>query len=88
MPVNYQFENTEDRTGLIESCKKGGTLTIKKSEVVEDLLDWIPTIMIVEEIKEEIEEEKPKKKSELEKDDLKEQVKDVIREALIELLIK
>ena len=85
----YQIlENTEDRTGLIESCKKGGTLTIKESEVVEDLLDWMPTIMIVEEIKEEIEEEKPKKKSELEKDDLKEQVKDVIREALIELLIK
>lgn len=85
----YQIlENTEDRTGLIESCKKGGTLTIKESEVVEDLLDWIPTIMIVEEIKEEIEEEKPKKKSELEKDNLKEQVKDVIREALIELLIK
>ena len=88
----YQIlENTEDRTGLIESCKKGGTLTIKESEIVEDLLDWIPTIMIVEEIKEEIEEEKPKNKSEnseLEKDDLKEQVKDVIREALIELLIK
>ena len=85
----YQIlENTEDRTGLIESCKKGGTLTIKESEVVEDLLDWMPTIMIVEEIKEEVEEEKPKKKSELEKDDLKEQVKDVIREALIELLIK
>jgi hypothetical protein len=39
---------------------------------VEDLLDWMPTIMIVEEIKEEIEEEKPKKKSELEKNDLKE----------------
>ena len=88
----YQIlENTEDRTGLIESCKKGGTLTIKESEVVEDLLEWIPTIMIVEEIKEEIDEEKPKKKSEkseLEKDNLKEQVKDVIREALIELLIK
>ena len=29
----YQIlENTEDRTGLIDSCKKGGTLTVKKHE--------------------------------------------------------
>jgi hypothetical protein len=28
----YQIlENTEDRTGLIESCKQGGTLNIKES---------------------------------------------------------
>ena len=87
----YQIlENTEDRTGLIDSCKKGGTLNLKKSteDLIEEALEWMPTITIIEEV---IEEEKPKKKSEkseLEKDDLKEQVKDVIREALIELLIK
>lgn len=34
----YQIlENTEDRTGLIESCKKGGTLNFKKS--TEDLIE-------------------------------------------------
>ena len=34
----YQIlENTEDRTGLIDSCKNGGTLTVKKSE--KNLID-------------------------------------------------
>ena len=82
----YQIlENTEDRTGLIESCKKGGSLTLKKStdDLIEEVLDWMPTLMIVEEVTGEIkEEEKPKKKSE------KEQMKEAIKEVLIELLTK
>ena len=55
----YQIlENTEDRTGLIESCKKGGSLTLKKStdDLIEEVLEWMPTITIVEEIIEEIKE--------------------------------
>ena len=75
----YQIlENTEDRTGLIESCKKGGSLTLKKStdDLIEEVLDWMPTIIVVEE------EEKPKKKSE------KDQMKEAIKEVLIELLVK
>ena len=59
----YQIlENTEDRTGLIESCKKGGSLTLKKStdDLIEEVLEWMPTIVIVEE-QEESNEEKPKK---------------------------
>lgn len=85
----YQIlENTEDRTGLIESCKKGGTLQLKKStdDLIEEVLDWMPTLVVVEEVVEEIEnnkeEEKPKKKSE------KEQMKEAIKEVLIELLTK
>ena len=82
----YQIlENTEDRTGLIESCKKGGTLNFKKSteDLIEEALEWIPTITIIEEVIEEVkEEEKPKKKSE------KEQMKEAIKEVLIELLTK
>ena len=82
----YQIlENTEDRTGLIESCKKGGTLNFKKSteDLIEETLEWIPTITIIEEVIEEVkEEEKPKKKSE------KEQMKEAIKEVLIELLTK
>jgi hypothetical protein len=62
----YQIlENTEDRTGLIESCKKGGTLTFKKDteELIEEVLEWMPTIVVVEtEEQEESKEEKPKKK--------------------------
>jgi hypothetical protein len=62
----YQIlENTEDRTGLIESCKKGGTLTFKKDteELIEEVLEWMPTVVIVEtEESEEKKEEKPKKK--------------------------
>lgn len=76
----YQIlENTEDRTGLIESCKKGGSLTLKKStdDLIEEVLEWVPTIMIVEESKEE-----SKKKSE------KEMMKDAIKEVLVELLTK
>ena len=82
----YQIlENTEDRTGLIESCKKGGTLNFKKSteDLIEEALEWIPTITIIEEVIEEVkEEEKPKQKSE------KEQMKEAIKEVLIELLTK
>ena len=81
----YQIlENTEDRTGLIESCKKGGSLKLKTStdDLIEEVLEWMPTIVVVEE---EIKEEKPKedkKKSE------KEQMKEAIKEVLIELLTK
>ena len=76
----YQIlENTEDRTGLIESCKKGGTLTLKKStdDIIEEVLEWMPTIIITEEF---IEEEKSKKNSD------KEIIKETIKEVLIELL--
>ena len=82
----YQIlENTEDRTGLIESCKKGGSLKLKNStdDLIEEVLEWMPTIVVIEE--EEIKEEKPKedkKKSE------KEQMKEAIKEVLIELLTK
>ena len=81
----YQIlENTEDRTGLIESCKKGGSLNLKKStdDLIEEVLEWMPTVVVIEE---EIKEEKPKedkKKSE------KEQMKEAIKEVLIELLTK
>jgi hypothetical protein len=74
----YQIlENTEDRTGLIESCKEGGSLKLKKStdDLIEEVLEWMPTIVVIE-------EEKPKKKSE------KDQMKEAIKEVLIELLVK
>lgn len=80
----YQIlENTEDRTGLIESCKKGGSLTLKKStdDLIEEVLEWMPTVVIIEEdVK-----EKPKKKEE--KSD-KELMKEAIKEVLIDLLTK
>ena len=75
----YQIlENTEDRTGLIESCKEGGSLKLKKStdDLIEEALEWMPTIVVIEE------EEKPKKKSG------KDQMKEAIKEVLIELLVK
>ena len=81
----YQIlENTEDRTGLINSCKKGGTLTLKKStdDLIEEVSTIVPIVAIVEE---ESTVEKPKKKEE--KSD-KELMKEAIKEALIELLIK
>ena len=80
----YQIlENTEDRTGLIDSCKKGGTLTLKKStdDLIEEVLEWIPNITIIEEVV----EEKPKKES---KKSEKEQMKEAIKEVLIEMLTK
>ena len=45
------LENTEDRTGLIESCKKGGTITLKTTtdDLIEEVLEWMPTMVIVEE---------------------------------------
>ena len=78
------LENTEDRTGLIESCKKGGSLTLKTTtdDLIEEVLEWMPTVVIVEE--KEV-EEKPKKKEE--KSD-KELMKEAIKEVLIELLTK
>lgn len=78
------LENTEDRTGLIEYCKKGGSLTLKTTadDLIEEVLDWMPTVVIVEE--KEL-EEKPKKKEE--KSD-KELMKEAIKEVLIELLTK
>ena len=78
------LENTEDRTGLIESCKKGGSLTLKTTtdELIEEVLEWMPTVVVVEE--KEV-EEKPKKKEE--KSD-KELMKEAIKEVLIELLTK
>lgn len=78
------LENTEDRAGLIESCKKGGSLTLKTTtdDLIEEVLEWMPTIVIVEEKEPE---EKPKKKEE--KSD-KELMKEAIKEVLIELLTK
>ena len=78
------LENTEDRTGLIESCKKGGTITLKTTtdDLIEEVLEWMPTVVIVEEKEPE---EKPKKKEE--KSD-KELMKEAIKEVLIELLTK
>jgi hypothetical protein len=71
----YQIlENTEDRTGLIESCKKGGSLILKKStdDLIEEVLEWMPAITIIEEVIEKPEKiskkdsEKEFKKSEKE----------------------
>lgn len=81
----YQIlENTEDRTGLIESCKKGGSLTLKTTtdDLIEEVLEWMPTVVMVEE--KEL-EEKPKKKEEKSE---KEQMKEAIKEVIIELLTK
>ena len=79
----YQIlENTDDRTNLIESCKDGGTLKLKKStdDLIEEVLEWVPQIIIIEE---EIKKEsKDKKKSE------KEEMKETVKEVLIELLAK
>ena len=79
------LENTEDRTGLIESCKKGGTLTLKKTtdDLIDEVLEWAPTLVIVEETEVV---EKPKKESEKKSD--KEIMKEAIKEVLIELLTK
>ena len=85
----YQIlENTEDRTGLIESCKKGGTLTFKKDteELIEEVLEWMPTVVIVE--TEEPKKESKKEKLEVSKKDTKDEIKDMIKEVLIELLVK
>lgn len=77
----YQIlENTEDRTGLIDSCKQGGSLTLKKSTdaLIEEALEWMPTIVVIE--------EEPKK--EMKKKSDKEQLKEALKEVLIELLTK
>ena len=80
----YQIlENTEDRTGLIESCKKGGTLTLKKStdDIIEEVLEWMPTVVIIESTNEEHPPKETKEKSE------KEKMKEAIKDVLIELLV-
>ena len=82
----YQIlENTEDRTGLIESCKKGGTITLKKTtdDLIDEVLDWTPTLVIVEDT-----EVVEKSKKESEKKSEKDIMKEAIKEVLIELLIK
>ena len=87
----YQIlENTEDRTGLIESCKKGGSLTLKKStdDLIEEVLEWIPTITIIEEVIEEPKKESKKDSEKESKKSEKEQMKEAIKEVLIELLTK
>jgi hypothetical protein len=69
----YQIlENTEDRTGLIESCKKGGNLNLKKplEDSIEEVLDWIPDI-----------------KGKVSNKTKKDEIKDVLREVLTELLL-
>ena len=80
----YQIlENTEDRTGLIESCKKGGSLTFKQStdDLIEEALEWMPTVVIIEEdVK-----EKPKKREEKSDNEL---MKEAIKEVLVDLLTK
>ena len=73
----YQIlENTEDRTGIIETCKKGGSLTLKKStdDLIEEIIIEDPTIFV--------ETQKLKKTSD------KENIKEAIKEAIIELLLK
>ena len=85
----YQIlENTEDRTGLIESCKKGGSLTLKKStdDLIEEVLEWMPTVVIVE--TEELEEKKEDKSEANKEQSEKDKMKEAIREVLIELLVK
>lgn len=76
----YQIlENTEDRTGLIDSCKKGGILTHKISnDSIKEISEWIPNIVIIE--KEFEKNLKNKEKSE------KDNIKDIIKEVLIEIL--
>lgn len=81
----YQIlENTDDRTNLIESCKDGGTLKLKKStdDLIEEALEWIPQIVIIEE------EIKENSKDKSKKDDLKNQMKEALKEVLIELITK
>ena len=87
----YQIlENTEDRTGLIDSCKKGGTLNLKKStdDLIEEVLEWIPNITIIEEVIEEPEKDSKKESKKESKKSEKEQMKEAIKELLIELLTK
>ena len=88
----YQIlENTEDRTGLIESCKKGGTLTFKKDteELIEEVLEWMPAVVVIEETDQEKLDKKDCKKSE-EKSEIapKEEIKQMLKEVLVELLLK
>ena len=82
----YQIlENTEDRTGLIDSCKKGGTLTLKKSteDLIEEASEEVQTVIVVE-----TEEANKTAKKSSDKDNIKDQMKEAIREVLVELLVK
>ena len=76
------LKNTEDRTGLIESCKEGGTLTLKKTtdDLIEEVLEWMPTVVIIEEETSNKSQKEIKDKSE------KAKMKEAIKEVLIELL--
>lgn len=82
----YQIlENTEDRTGLIDICKDGGAITLKKStdDLIEEALEDVTKVEVV------VVEDVPKKK-ELKgtSTEMKEAVKEAIKEVLIDLLIK
>ena len=82
----YQIlENTEDRTGLIDSCKKGGTLTLKKSteDLIKEASEEVQTVIVVE-----TEEVNKTTKKSSDKDNIKDQMKEAIREVLVELLVK
>ena len=71
----YQIlENTEDRTGLIESCKKGGTLTLKKT--TDDLIEEVLKPGII------VEEESDKIKFKNESSTLKKAIKELLIEIL------
>ena len=52
-----------NESGLIESCKKRGTLAFKKDteDLIEEVLEWTPTIVVIEK-QEESTKEKPNKK--------------------------
>lgn len=69
------LENTDDRIGLIDSCKNGGSIKLKKS--VDDILEE-PQSVIIEETVVTIKEEDP----------IKKQIKEAIKEVLLELIIK
>lgn len=69
------LENTDDRIGLIDSCKNGGSIKLKKS--VDDILEE-PQSIIIEETVVTIKEEDP----------IKKQIKEAVKEVLLELIIK
>ena len=75
----YQIlENTEDRTGLIDSCKNGGTLTLKKS--VDDVIQ--------ETLKDLHIQESHKNEATNKKEDKTKVGKQIIKEALKEVIIE
>ena len=87
----YQIlENTEDKTGLIESCKKGGTLTLKKStdDLIQEVVEENPILVVVEDVIKASEEGSKKESQKSENKSEKEIMKEAIKEVLIELLTK